>query len=60
LRYSHSRDSSDCVSTDEIRGLMQHYKLIATEWAEQFEIERGDLVCGQPPTQCRTCLNFEA
>jgi hypothetical protein len=22
---------------EEIRGLMQHYKLIGTEWAEQFD-----------------------
>ena len=27
------------LSRDEIRGLMQHYKLIGTEWAEQFEQE---------------------
>jgi len=27
------------LSRDEIRGLMQHYKLIDTEWAEQFEKE---------------------
>jgi putative SOS response-associated peptidase YedK len=27
------------LSRDEIRGLMQHYKLIGTEWAEQFESE---------------------
>jgi hypothetical protein len=25
------------LSRDEIRGLMQHYKLIGTEWAEQFD-----------------------
>ncbi len=27
------------LSRDEIRGLMEHYKLIGTEWAEQFESE---------------------
>ena len=25
------------LSRDEIRGLMEHYKLIGTEWAEQFD-----------------------
>lgn len=25
------------LSRDEIRGLMQHYKLIGTEWVEQFD-----------------------
>jgi hypothetical protein len=27
------------LSRDEIRGLMDHYKLIGTEWAELFERE---------------------
>jgi putative SOS response-associated peptidase YedK len=27
------------LSRDEIRGLMQHYKLIGTEWAELFDNE---------------------
>jgi len=27
------------LSRDEIRGLMKHYKLIGTEWAEQVESE---------------------
>jgi hypothetical protein len=27
------------LSRDEIRGLMQRYKLIGTEWAEQFDTE---------------------
>ena len=27
------------LSRDEIRGLMQHYKLIGRQWAEVFELE---------------------
>jgi hypothetical protein len=27
------------LSRDEIRGLMEHYKLIGTQWAEQFSTE---------------------
>ena len=27
------------LSRDEIRGLMEHYKLVGVEWAEVFETE---------------------
>jgi hypothetical protein len=27
------------LSRDEVRGLLEHYKLIGTEWAEQFDKE---------------------